>query len=88
MSRSQSRVAAVSRSQNDLPGVFPSQVTDDENTRQVRFTLFICLHEAFVIHPDAGWNQLIIGDKADEDEHAFNGQSREAPVCVHLRATE
>ena len=74
MSRSQSRVAAVSRSQNDLPGVFSPQVTDNENSRQVSFTFFISLHVALGIHSDAIWNQLVIGNKADKDEQAVHRQ--------------
>ena len=66
--------AAVSGSQDDLLGVFPPQVTDNENSRKVSFALFIGLDVAVVIHPDAGRNQLVIGTEADEDEHSIHGQ--------------
>ena len=70
----QGGVAVVSGSQDDLLGVFPPQVTDNENSRKVSFALFIGLDVAVVIHPDAGRNQLVIGTEADEDEHAIHGQ--------------
>lgn len=80
--RSQGRGAAVRRGLDDLLAIFLPQVADDVDSRDIGLTPLVGHHVAVVIQADARRHQLVIGDKADEDEYPvgleFPGRRRSA----------